>query len=269
MSTNPDHLPILNAAFYMFTDMSPLHDLTSRLETLPGAEHVRGSLILSYEGINGMLASTPEHLEAFLEGLIALRPALTQMPIKRSYSETIPFQKLLIKTKPEIVTMRVDDVDAVQKTGDHLPPEQLRDWIRENREMVFIDVRNDFECQLGTFKGAINPLTSAFHEFPDYVRQHKDAWEGKDVVMFCTGGIRCEKATSWMLDEGFERVYQLEGGVLNYFEKIQDAERDWDGELFVFDERVTLTTDLRASGMTLDELKQKFPSQRAKQDNPE
>lgn len=269
MSTAPHDLPILNAAFYMFTDMSPLHDLTSSLEALPGAEHVRGSLILSYEGINGMLAGQPEHLEPFLEGLVALRPALEAMPIKKSYSRTIPFQKLLIKTKPEIVTMRVDDVDAVHKTGDHLPPEELRDWIRQEREMVFIDVRNDFECQLGTFKGAINPLTTAFHEFPEYVREHRESWAGKDVVMFCTGGIRCEKATSWMLDEGIERVYQLEGGVLNYFEKIEDAEKDWDGELFVFDERVTLKTDLSASGMTLDDLKERFPSQRAKHNPPE
>ncbi len=258
MSTSP----IVNAAFYMFTDMSPLAGLRDELLATPSAAHIKGSLILSYEGINGMLAGTREQIDAFVDALRQARPALENMPIKLSYSEQIPFQKLLIKVKPEIVTMRVDDVDAVHKTGTHLPPEQLRDWLRQGKEMVFIDVRNDFECELGTFKGAINPKTDAFHEFPDVVRANRDAWKQKDVVMFCTGGIRCEKATSWMLDEGFESIYQLEGGVLNYFEKIKDAEKDWDGELFVFDERVTLDTNLEAGDMTLEDLQARFPTQK-------
>lgn len=256
--------PIVNAAFYMFTDMSPLAGLREELLDHPSAAHVKGSLILSYEGVNGMLAGTAEHIDAFIAHLTDARPALGDMPIKRSFSDDLPFQKLLIKIKPEIVTMRVDDVDAVNKTGEHLPPQRLRDWLRQGKEMVFIDVRNDFECELGSFKGAINPGTEAFHEFPDYVRAHREAWQGKDVVMFCTGGIRCEKATSWMLDEGFEHIYQLDGGVLNYFEQVEDAEQDWDGELFVFDERVTLDTRLEPGGMTLEDLKARFPSQRDK-----
>ncbi len=256
-----DSTPVLNVAFYMFTDMSPLNGLPEAVKSLDNYEHIKGSIILSYEGINGMLAGMPEHLEPFMEQLIALRPALGDMPIKKSYSSDIPFKKLLIKTKPEIVTMRVDGVNAIGKTGPHLPPEKLRDWIREDKDMVFIDVRNDFECQIGTFKGAINPKTTAFHEFPDYVREHREEWAGKDVVMCCTGGIRCEKATSWMLDEGFDNIYQLEGGILNYFEKITDAEKDWDGDLFVFDERIAVKTNLEESPLTMEEVKEKYPSQ--------
>jgi UPF0176 protein len=256
--------PIVNAAFYMFTDMSPLAGLRDELLAHPSTAHIKGSVILSYEGVNGMLAGQAEHIDAFLDALTTARPELAKMPIKRSFSEHVPFQKLLIKTKAEIVTMRVDDVDAIHKTGDHLAPEQLRDWLRQGKEMVFIDVRNDFECELGTFKGAINPKTDVFHQFPDYVKAHQEAWKGKDVVMFCTGGIRCEKATSWMLDEGFDQVYQLDGGVLNYFAQIPDAEQDWEGDLFVFDERVTLDTKLEASGMTIADLKARFPSQRDK-----
>ena len=202
-----------------------------------------------------MLAGEPDAVEAFLAAFVELDAGLEQMPIKRSWSEQVPFKRLVVKIKPEIVTMRVDDVDPIARTGHHLPPEQLRDWLRAGEEMVFVDVRNSFEYKLGTFKGAIDPLTRAFHEFPDVVRAHQEEWKGSKVVMFCTGGIRCEKASSWMLEAaGFEQVYQLEGGVLNYFERIPDAHKDWEGELFVFDERVAVDTELKETSTTLSDV---------------
>ncbi|CAD7697425.1 unnamed protein product [Ostreobium quekettii] len=245
---------VLNLAFYKFCDLAPVHSLKIELEKLCETHGIMGSLILGYEGINGMLAGEKDNAEAFLADMRALRPAFAEMPIKRSWSENVPFQRMIIKVKPEIVTMRVDDVDAVAKTGNHLPPEQFRDWLRAGEDMVLIDVRNHFEYKLGTFKGALDPETTAFHEFPDVVRTHDTDWKDKKVVMFCTGGIRCEKATSWMLDEGFEDIYQLEGGVLAYFEKVPDAEKDWDGELFVFDERVALNTRLEETDTTLEDI---------------
>lgn len=244
-------LPVLNMAFYHFVGLTSLSAVKDELTALCDAHNLRGSMILSYEGINGMMAGQEEDARHLIE-YFASHPAFEDMRVKESWSEEIPFERLLIKVKPEIVTMRVDGVRADEKTGTHMPPEQFRDLLRAPEDdLVVIDVRNDFEYQLGTFKHAINPHTIAFHEFPDVVRANKDDWKEKKVVMFCTGGIRCEKASSWMLDEGFDEVFQLEGGVLNYFERVEDAEKDWDGELFVFDHRVALDTNLNATPTAL------------------
>ena len=252
--------PIVNAAFYLFAPMAPIHPLEQALATLPGADRIKGSIILAYEGINAMIAGPQGAIEAYLEALIALRPVLKRAAVKRSLSDSLPFKKLTIKIKPEIVTLRAElDLDPSTRTAQHLSPQAFRDRLRGGQEMVLVDVRNDFEHQLGTFRGALNPRTRAFHQFPEVIRAHADSWRQRDVVMFCTGGIRCEKASSLMIKRGFERLYQLQGGVLNYFEAIPDAALDWDGELFVFDERVALDTDLRPSGLTLKELQVRFP----------
>lgn len=252
---------ILNVSFYMFVDLTPIAPLKEELRAMCSERGIKGSVILAYEGINAMLAGPAEELEEVLTWLVEQRDGLAQMPIKRSWTDYVPFKKLMIKVKSEIVTMREDNVDAIGQTGSHLPAEQMRDWLRAGEEMVLIDVRNDFECQIGTFRGAINPKTTAFHEFPAWVRAHRGEWDGKKVVMFCTGGIRCEKATSWMLDEGVEQMYQLEGGIITYFEQIEDAEKDWDGDLFVFDERVTIDTNLNETDMTMEQVKAMYPSQ--------
>lgn len=240
-------LPVLNLAFYHFVNIKRLSQVKAELQALCDTHHLKGSMILSYEGINGMMAGLEDDARVLVD-FFAQHPDFKTMHVKESWSEEIPFERLLIKVKPEIVTMRVDGVRADEQTGTHLSPEAFRDMLREEADnLVVIDVRNDFEYQLGTFKNALNPNTIAFHEFPDVVRENKADWTKKKVAMFCTGGIRCEKASSWMLDEGFEEVFQLEGGVLNYFERIEDAERDWDGELFVFDHRVALDTKLQAT----------------------
>ncbi len=235
--------PTINLAFYKFVAVEDPQGLRDGLEELCLALELRGTILVAAEGINGMLAGSEEACARF-ENAVSYIDAIGELRFKRSHSREVPFAKLVVKVKPEIVTMRVDGVDACQRTAEHLAPETFRDWLRGGEDMVVIDTRNDYEYRLGTFKGAINPHTDAFHEFPAFVGEHKDELAERKVVMFCTGGIRCEKATSWMLAEGFGEVYQLDGGVLNYFERVADADRDWQGELFVFDERVAVDTEL-------------------------
>lgn len=224
--------------------------MRAALENLCERLDLKGTIILAREGINGMLAGTRQACDAFVEEARQL-DGLGELGFKRSTSREVPFGRLDVKLKAEIVTMRTDGVDACARTAEHLPPETFRDWLRGGEEMVVIDTRNDYEYELGTFRGAINPDTRAFHEFPDYVDANADELAGRKVVMFCTGGIRCEKATSWMLDRGFDQIYQLDGGVLNYFERIEDADEDWDGELFVFDHRVAVDTRLQETASQL------------------
>lgn len=236
---------MINLAFYRFAHVADPEKFVVELRDICEQHGLRGSLIVAHEGLNGMLAGQEEGCDAFCEFLLN-KPEFSGTHIKRSVSPSIPFQRLTIKVKPEIVTLRAGDVD-VSKTAPHLAPEDFRAALDEEN-VVVIDTRNDFEFQVGTFRGSVNPKTRAFHEFVGYVESHRDELATKDkILMFCTGGIRCEKATAWMAQNGFENVYQLQGGVLNFFEKIPDADKHWDGELFVFDERVTVTTTLEAS----------------------
>jgi UPF0176 protein len=236
---------MINLAFYRFSTLADPDQMATTLKDLCVANGLLGSLIVAHEGINGMLAGTPEGTDAFASALLAM-PEFVGTHIKRSESQDIPFKRLTVKVKPEIVTLRAGEVD-VRHTAPHLPPEAFRAALQEEN-VVVIDTRNDFEFQVGTFRGALNPQTTAFNEFTQYLEANREHLEKHDkILMFCTGGIRCEKATAWMVENGFKDVCQLQGGVLNFFEQIPDAHRDWDGELFVFDERITVTTDLRPS----------------------
>jgi UPF0176 protein len=238
-----DQEPTTNLAFYKFTPITEPGALRDQLDELCGSLELKGTILLATEGINGMIAGSPAACERF-EAAARDLEGLGELDFKHSRSGELPFGKLVVKVKPEIVTMRVDGVDACSLTAEHLPAETFRDWLRAGEDMVVIDTRNDYEYQLGTFRGAVNPDTRAFHEFPAYVQKNRGELDTKKIVMFCTGGIRCEKATSWMLEEGFSDLYQLDGGVLNYFERIEDADKDWEGELFVFDQRVAVDTQL-------------------------
>jgi UPF0176 protein len=242
--------PIRNIAFYKFVPIPRPDAMRERFAALCRAHELKGTIIVATEGINAMLAGAPAACERFVNELRGLAE-LSDVHVKASECSEPPFKKLVVKVKPEIVTMRTGPLDLDSKTGERLAPETFRDWLRSGEEMVVIDTRNDYECRLGSFRGAINPETSAFHEFPDYAREHREALADRKIVMFCTGGIRCEKATRWMLRDGFEQVYQLDGGVLNYFERIEDAHADWDGELFVFDQRVAVDTTLAETPTTL------------------
>lgn len=239
-------MTITNLAFYQFVQIDDPDALAAALAAECRRLGLRGTVLVATEGINAMLAGARETADAFVRWLRD-DARFASTPLKVSESAQIPFRRLKVKVKPEIVSMRTDGVRPYEKTAPHLPPEELRDLLRsEPEDLVLIDTRNDFEVQLGTFRGALNPHTTSFGEFPAWVEEHRDKLQGKKVVMFCTGGIRCEKATSWMLEQGLENVLQLEGGVLNYFAQVHDADRDWEGELFVFDERETVDTRLQA-----------------------
>lgn len=237
---------VANLAFYRFVELSDPEEECRRFREACRLHGLRGTVLLAAEGVNAMLAGPKPGADAF-EAWLREDERFADLAIKRSVSKELPFRKLVVKVKPEIVTMRVDGVDVCGATARHLPPQTLRDWLRSGEDVVLIDTRNDFEFEHGSFRGAINPQTRSFSDFPAWVESHADELRASKVVMFCTGGIRCEKATSWMLGQGFENLYQLEGGVLAYFEKIEDAERDWRGALFVFDERVLLDTSLTPS----------------------
>jgi len=238
-----------NLALYRFVEVDDVEETRDWLEEICIDSEIRGTLIVANEGLNGMLAGTPH---ACLEFERRLREdgRFEAIRLKRSISEEQPFGRLDVKIKPEIVRMRAGRVNAAN-TAEHVAPETFRNWLRSDEDMLVIDTRNDFEFRMGTFRGAVNPETAAFHEFPQFVDEQYESLADKKVVMFCTGGIRCEKATSWMKSRGLSNVFQLEGGVLNYFEAIDDAARDWDGELFVFDRRVAVDTELQETDADL------------------
>jgi UPF0176 protein len=208
------------------------------------------------EGINGMLAGTPQTLDGIEQALLqdpAFDRAFDGMAFKRSACTTAPFGKMKVHVKKEIVPLGIEGVDG-RRTGIDVSPRDWRELIKD-ADVVLLDNRNSFEFRLGHFNGAIDPGVTNFRDFPAYVRAHAAEWkaQGKRVAMYCTGGIRCEKTSAWMRELELP-VYQLQGGILNYFQQVPDAQRDWRGECFVFDNRVALDTQLQETATTLDDV---------------
>ncbi|MEM7734894.1 MAG: rhodanese-like domain-containing protein [Deinococcota bacterium] len=246
-------------AFYKFVALpqadTTVQTLQTRCEQIStSVDELLGSILIAPEGINGMIASSKAGLAAFHDMLAVpeFEGCFADIDVKRSPCNAKPFGRLKIKRKREIVPLGIDGVDATARTGINVSPEDWRELLEQD-DVVVIDNRNDFEVRLGQFKGAINPHVNNFRDFPAYVEENLEQWEGKRVAMYCTGGIRCEKTSSWLLDKGLE-VYQLEGGILGYFAKIPDPERDWDGECFVFDNRVALDTNLQETATKLEDI---------------
>ncbi len=248
-----------HTAFYKFVrldDPAAVAERLRELTTRPGAG-VMGSILVAAEGINGMLAGTPEAVYATEQSLLTdprFAGAFCDLVFKRSECKTVPFRRMKVHLKAEIVPLGIAGVDASRQTGINVSPQQWRELIRQD-DVVLLDNRNSFEYRLGRFHNAIDPQVTNFRDFPDYVKAHLDEWraQGKRVAMYCTGGIRCEKTSAWMADLGMP-VYQLEGGILNYFKEMPDAENDWQGECFVFDNRVALDTRLQETATTLDDV---------------
>lgn len=233
---------IVVAALYQFVTLEDFEALREPLRQTMLAHDVKGTLLLAREGINGTVSGTREAIDALLAWLRA-DPRLAALDHKESYCDAHPFYRTKVKLKQEIVTLGVPGIDPNDTVGTYVEPEQWNEVISDP-EVLVIDTRNDYEVAIGSFAGAIDPKTTSFREFPDHVRQHYDPSKHKKVAMFCTGGIRCEKASSFMLKEGFEEVYHLKGGVLNYLEKVPEETSLWRGECFVFDNRVTVRHDL-------------------------
>ncbi|WP_448177266.1 oxygen-dependent tRNA uridine(34) hydroxylase TrhO [Pseudomonas putida] len=233
---------IVVAALYKFVTLEDYAELREPLLKTMLDNNVKGTLLLAQEGINGTVSGTREGIDGLLTWL-RNDPRLVDIDHKESYCDEQPFYRTKVKLKKEIVTLGVPGVDPNQAVGTYVEP---KDWnaLISDPEVLLIDTRNDYEVAIGTFKGAIDPKTETFREFPEYIKANFDPSKHKKVAMFCTGGIRCEKASSYMLGEGFESVYHLKGGILKYFEEVPQEESLWDGDCFVFDNRVTVRHDL-------------------------
>ncbi len=203
---------------------------------------IHGTLLLAHEGINGTISGRNKAIKTLFEWLSQFE-GLDNIISKESYAEFQPFKRTKVKLKKEIVTMGVEDIDPNTCVGQYVDP---KDWnaLISREDVITIDTRNDYEYEIGTFKGAINPETETFREFPDYVKKNLDTNKHKNVAMFCTGGIRCEKSTALLKKYGFEKVYHLKGGILKYLEDVPAEESLWEGECFVFDDRVAVNHDL-------------------------
>ncbi len=237
-----ENTEIVVAALYKFVGLPDFHELREPLLVECVAAGVKGTLLLAHEGINGTIAGSREGVDKVL---LYLRsdPRIADLEHKGSFDDHMPFYRMKVKLKKEIVTMGVEDIDPNEVVGTYVKPQ---DWnaLIEDPEVVLIDTRNDYEVGIGTFSGAVDPQTTTFREFPAYVRNNYDPKKNKKVAMFCTGGIRCEKASAFMLKEGFEEVYHLQGGILKYLEEVPAEESAWEGECFVFDSRVPVNHKL-------------------------
>lgn len=229
---------IVIASFYKFI---PLIDFELLREPMRAAMHemnIKGTIILASEGINGGFAGTREQMDAFYQYMRS-EPRFSELHFKETFDQTNPFAKAKVKLRKEIVTMGVHPVDSLNNTGVHLSPEEWHQFIQDP-EVIIIDTRNDYEYELGTFKNAINPNTDNFKEFPQYVKTHLEDKKDKKIAMFCTGGIRCEKSTAYLKEQGFTQVYQLKDGILHYMQEISSEQSLWEGNCFVFDDRVAV-----------------------------
>lgn len=230
------------ATFYKFVALPDYRDRRDPLITLAEALDLRGTILLAAEGLNATIAGSQDSVERLLAHLHQ-DPVFTDLSVKYSQVATQPFGRIKVLLRPEIVTFGDPSVSPTVQVGTYVSASDWNALIRDPAVTV-IDTRNDFEVQIGSFEGAINPQTRSFREFADYVQTHLNPAEHSQVALFCTGGIRCEKATAYLLQQGFESVYHLQGGILQYLEDIPDAASLWRGECFVFDGRVSLTPEL-------------------------
>ncbi|ASF45573.1 oxygen-dependent tRNA uridine(34) hydroxylase TrhO [Methylovulum psychrotolerans] len=234
--------PIVVCALYKFVTLENFQALRQPLLDVMEDQHLRGTLLLASEGINGTVAGSRAGIDTLLAWL-RQDPRLAQLDYKESYTDTLPFNRPKVKLKKEIVTLGVEGIDPLRVVGTYVSP---KDWnqLISDPDVVVIDTRNDYEYQVGTFKNAVNPKTDSFRQFPDFVKTHLNPDQHKKVAMFCTGGIRCEKSTAYLKEQGFSEVYHLQGGILKYLEEVPVEETLWQGECFVFDERVTVNHQL-------------------------
>jgi UPF0176 protein len=234
-------------SFYRFVDLEDSQGLGSSLQSLCDEKGLLGTILLAEEGVNGTLAGSREAVAAVLAWLsdtLAL-----EEPIEARWTEAAaaPFRRMRVRSKKEIVTLGRPDIRPQRSTGRHVSPDEWNEII-ENPETLVIDTRNHYEIEVGTFPNAVDPGTDSFRQFPKFAEQLAEADKDRPLAMFCTGGIRCEKATALMFELGFREVCQLQGGILNYLEQIAEEDQRWRGECFVFDSRVAVDRDLAEGG---------------------
>jgi UPF0176 protein len=234
--------PIVVCALYKFVTLDNYQDLRQPLHDVMNVNEVRGTLLLANEGINGTIAGPRIAINHVLTWL-RNDPRLSDIDVKESFTDNLPFNRAKVKLKKEIVTMGIEGIDPKRVVGTYVNP---KDWniLISDPDVILVDTRNDYEFKVGTFRNAINPNTESFREFPNYALKNLDPIKHKKVAMFCTGGIRCEKSTAFLKEQGFDQVYHLKGGILKYLEEVPPEETLWEGECFVFDERVTVNLQL-------------------------
>lgn len=242
-----DAAPILNIAAYRFVAIVDPADVVARVRALCEAHHLKGTVLVAPEGINLFLAGAPAAIHGFLERLCE-DVRFAAMEVKHSASASIPFRRLRVRLKREIITFRKHGLAPASARAGSLSPASLREWLRtgrddEGREVVLLDTRNRQEVAYGSFRDALTLPIERFTAFPGALEPHRESLRGKTVVSFCTGGIRCEKVALWMADDGYENVLQLEGGILGYFEQV--GGEGYEGRCFVFDGRVALDPQLK------------------------
>jgi UPF0176 protein len=246
MNGNPNFVV---AALYHFADFARFEAFKPELESVCAKADLTGTLLLASEGINGTVAGSRDGIDALVSFLKA-QSEFENLEYKESYAHESPFNRMKVRLKKEIVTMGVPGTDPKKIVGTYVEPKDWNELIGDP-DTVVIDTRNDYEASIGTFENAVNPHTTAFRDFPDWVRRHDNELKGKKVAMFCTGGIRCEKATAFIKTLGFDEVYHLKGGILKYLEEVPEDESRWHGDCFVFDERVAVGHGLEPGDYTL------------------
>ena len=255
----------LVAALYHFVPLPDFRDLRATIDELCRDREIKGTILLAHEGLNGTIAGREKEVR-FVLAELRRDPRLAKLAHKESWADESPFLRLKVRLKREIVTLGVPGVDPVERVGTYVKPAEWNALISQP-DILVIDTRNHYETKIGSFKGATAAETLSFQEFPQWLKAREDLTPKTRVAMFCTGGIRCEKASSYMLDKGFEEVYHLEGGILKYLEDVPEERSLWEGECFVFDRRVSLNHDLqpgsyrmcRACGVPLNEEDQANP----------
>lgn len=230
------------AALYQFKDSPDFVQNQEPLKQLCLKHHIKGTLLLAREGMNGTIAGSREAIDAVMAH-IREQLGFKALEYKESFASEQPFYRMKVSLKKEIVTLGVKDVDPSKEVGEYVEPEQWNDLIQQD-DVVLVDTRNTYELAIGKFKNAIDPETENFRDFPDFVKTKLRDKKDKKIAMYCTGGIRCEKSTAYLLKEGFKDVYHLKGGILNYLKKIPQAKSLWEGACFVFDERVSVDHNL-------------------------
>lgn len=231
------------AALYKFVEFNDYVEFREPLYQCLLKNDVKGTLLLAREGINGTICGSRDGIDKTL-AFLKSRPEFADIEHKESPSQEQAFYRTKVKLKKEIVTMGIDWVDPKNVVGTYVDPHHWNELINDP-DVLLIDTRNDYEYAVGTFAGAVNPKTESFRDFPEYVEQHLDPSQHKKVAMFCTGGIRCEKSTAYLKSKGFDEVYHLRGGILKYLEEVPEEQSSWNGQCFVFDQRVTVGHGLK------------------------
>ena len=232
---------IANITGYKFTPIDDELLLRETILKISTDLNLKGTVLISSKGLNFSVSGTKKNIDNFII-FIHSDKRFSDIDIKITYNKYQPFRKMLVRIKKEIISMGVEEINPFQFTGQKITPKELNNKLDNNEEIVLLDTRNEYEVRLGTFKNAIDLDLDSFRDFPEEIEKLREELNGKEIVMFCTGGIRCEKASALMLENGFENIKQIEGGVINYFK--ETGGKHWNGDCFVFDDRVALNTDL-------------------------